>query len=97
MKEIAKDLKFYFLVLEDCIRDRGSLDMKTISLVLGCALFCILADIVTTLMTGFRFINDLGLVVGLIIYIKVFLRPQRKEYENLLEITEKEKNNENKK
>ena len=97
MKEIAKDLKFYFLVLEDCIRDRGSLDMKTISFVLGYALFCILADIITTLMTGFRFINDLGLVVGLVIYIKVFLRPQRKEYENLLEITEKEKNNENKK
>ena len=89
MKELGKDIKFYFLVLEESLRDRSSLDMKTIAFAIGCVLFCILVDIIATFFLGFNYINDIALVVGTLIYIKFYLRPERKEFENLLEKTER--------
>jgi len=89
MKELRKDLRFYIMVLESSLRDHKTLDMKTIAFAIGCVLFCILVDIIATFFLGFNYINDIALVVGTLIYIKFYLRPERKEFENLLEKTER--------
>ena len=91
MKELRKDLRFYIKVLESSLRDHKTLDMKTIAFTIGCVLFCILVDMIATFFLGFNYINDIALVVGTLIYIKFYLRPQRKEFENLLELHTKEK------
>ena len=90
MNEVMKDVKHYLKTLYVALEGGPkSLDRQTLALAIGCVLFCILVDIIATFFLGFNYINDIALVVGTLIYIKFYLRPERKEFENLLEKTER--------